>query len=131
MIDISRTIKGLKKYTIARMILICGALFGITSAKPIGQIPNIVFWGIAALLFVIFVRCWAGYLIVRRCARYVMIIEREFYGTRRNITGYENYHRGHWLSSNAFLIVNFFCWIMILGISVYVALSRTMGWPIW
>lgn len=120
----------LENYTFGGMLVVYGVLFGLTSQNVNAAIPLVAWWGIFVLVAIACIRCWAHYIMVRKLARYMILIEKAFYSGRSSPVGFERSHLKSTLNPFIHLTVNAFCWMVLLGVSFGIALYKTFGWPL-
>ena len=121
---------SLENYTFGGMLVVYGILFGVIQKDGLLHIPLTAWCGVFVLVLIACVRCLGHYLIVRKLAAYIALIEREFYFDNPVIMGFERFHVKGVIGPRLNLAVNAVCWLALLTISAGIAYAKWRGDPI-
>jgi hypothetical protein len=119
----------LESLTIGGVVITFGVLFGMGSTKP-GDIPLIAWWAIPSIVIAAAVRCGAYYVYVARLQNYVSGIEGLMRNVGYKLEGFESHNRARMVGPIMGYAANFSLWAALIGISLLLAVLKTIGLPI-
>lgn len=119
----------LENFTFGGMLVVYGVLFGVT-AQTQASIPLIAWWIVFILVLIACIRCWGHYIVVRKLASYIALIEKSFYFDHSNVIGFERFLLKGKIKPWMNLAANAIAWSFLLAISGGIAMAKTYGIPI-